>query len=406
MSQEQWSNLGQQFRKFLLGLVSESNQDVKFSNPSEPTPDTSMQRSTYSGQTSNEAQNSTSGNYGSYGGTSSLEPTIYAEIDDFNPGAILKPGNLLVTFQPRKACYQIDPESGDVEFLFSLRRKQGLFLWRAIADREGNIYCSYSGNIIGQEPYQRAIFGTSGGVVRINYRRTDRVVPLAEDSVNVAVGDNVVDPLGMEFLENNRILVADFNGFGGTGFVYIINRFTGVRERTISSSLFIDPIKAVLDNDGFIWVANADQASQDGDVVCIDPNGKQTIIVQRQGKSVGALVDILQSQNPDELILIRDSLPALETSAILIMNKRNGEFDSIITASRGLPRFYSQGYVDGNYLWVAESYENKILRIDLTTRSITQEIDATRIRGGIRGFRSSYDVIESISVIPKDVKQK
>src|SRR4051812_35156530 len=63
-----------------------------------------------------------------------LEPIDEARIADSNPGALLRPGNLLVTYQADKSCYQIDPNSGRMEFLFTIDRRQGLFIWRAIAD--------------------------------------------------------------------------------------------------------------------------------------------------------------------------------------------------------------------------------------------------------------------------------
>ncbi|ASP73856.1 hypothetical protein CDO28_20100 (plasmid) [Sinorhizobium meliloti] len=326
-----------------------------------------------------------------------------ARIADINPGALLRSGRLLMTYQADKSCYQFDPETGEAEFLFTIDRPEGLFIWRALADATGRICCTYSGIIDGPKPFQYSRFGTSGGVLDLNHRKKLGGYPTQYDIRNLIRGSGVCDPLGLEFLDDGDLLVANFNGFGGTGNIVVVDRKLGGIKQTYASKRLVDPIKAVLDDAGSLWVANADQRAQDGELIRIRDGGREEVVLPRQGDGMGALVDVLNYRN--HLVVIRDSLPALETSAVMVVSKDTGEFEVILSAGVGDSKFFSQGFVDGDMLWIAESYNNEIIKYNLASRRVEKRLSIGAFTGPARGIRTSYDVVESISVVPAQIEE-
>ena len=320
-----------------------------------------------------------------------------AEVSFNNPGVILEPGDLLVTHQGEKSCYRVNPKSGRVDFLFTLARQGGLFIWRAIADSTGTIYCSYSGSIGGKDPFQFAGLGTSGGVLSFEHRELSTGMPWLPPTRHLT-DDQLIDPIGFQLLPDGRLLVAEMNNWGGVGSVVFFDQ-SGTRSTLVAGGRLIDPVKAIQDADGIVWIANGNQVTQDGEVIRVDPDGRQSILVPKRGHFSGCMVDVLQSSNPNELVVTRDNLPVLDKSSIEIVDKKSGRRRSLIGAEPGRSRFFSQGDVFNGSLWVAETIEAKLLKIDLETGAI-DALDLRDLLGGIRGVRSSFDVVESVSVVP------
>src|ERR1043165_6252502 len=167
----------------------------------------------------------------------------------FSHAARLKPGHLLLVMLGKLACYQVDPESGAIEYICSLGHEQSPFIWRALVDRDGFIYCTMSGVKDPGSPTRDAIFGMAGAVLRIDHRHADIQA--------IATGATIVDPCGMQLVDNGQLLVCDFNGFGGSGQVYLVDPTTGEARTVAEGGLLKDPVSAFRDEDGVIWVANS-----------------------------------------------------------------------------------------------------------------------------------------------------
>jgi hypothetical protein len=325
-----------------------------------------------------------------------------AEVTFNNPGAFLKPGHLLVTWQRDKSCYQIDPDTGRIEFLFTIGRKSGLFIWRALVDETGTIYCSYSGRIEGEEPFRFAGLGYHGGVIAFEHRELSPEMPWLP-TVRYVAGGEIVDPIGFQRLADGRFLIAEMDDWGRSGSVFFIDG-DGQHKRVVASGgRLVDPVKAVADPDDVVWIANGNQITQDGELLRVDPHGHQTVVVPKRGHFSGCMVDVLHTADAGELVVIRDNLPRLDNSSVEIVEKSTGRSRVLVKAEPGRSRFFSQGDVAGNILWVAESVEAKLLRIELDSGRI-DEIDLSSLLGGARGVRSSFGVLESVSVVPQQLR--
>src|SRR4051812_47414039 len=58
-------------------------------------------------------------------------PPDYQLWGDVNNAANLEEGKLLIVHLAKNRCYLVDPESGDITFLFSLNWGPRTFMWRA-----------------------------------------------------------------------------------------------------------------------------------------------------------------------------------------------------------------------------------------------------------------------------------
>jgi hypothetical protein len=318
------------------------------------------------------------------------------------------PGHLLVVHLAKNYCYQVDPKTGESTFLFSLNwGATRTFFWRAIADVDGSIYCSVSGAVVGLNP-PRAKFHYWGAVAKINHR-LGSITKLAETQIP---GQGVVlDPHGMQLLEGNRLLVCDFQGFKKEGehggAVYLIDRTSGALQVLARSGFFNVPVNALLDSDGILWVASADMTEQnDGEVIRVDKNGKQEVFLPSPGKNSGQVVGILQSYKPEELIIFRCEWPNVRgNSAVFALNKKTAEKRMFFQSSPDDPRFYNtNGDVSGKILWFAESVRKQLIGFDLEREKIIAEIDLGPVVGEARGMIDSYDGLESVTVVPTNVR--
>ncbi len=334
------------------------------------------------------------------------EPTGLSGL--FNQAARLKPGHLLVVHLATNACFQVDPESGQPEYLFTISHEQTPFLWRVLASPEGEIYCTLSGVRRQDSPTKDAAFGLAGAVVRLNTR-------LAEIDV-VSAGSELADPCGMQILDETRLLVCDFSGFGGTGSVYTVDRLTGEVERLAEGGLLADPVSAYRDENGTIWVANSYMhytyghrggviEKDDGEVLAITPDGRQRVVVPRESPATGSIVGIHGAHDPAYVIAVKGDWPVMETGAVLLIEKKSGAIEVLLSASPDEPRFYSTHVgVDGHILWVGESYRKELLGYDLANRKVVHRFDLSGVMGRWHGVASSFEGIESVSVVPRKSK--
>lgn len=327
--------------------------------------------------------------------------TVYPEgkvAGIFNQAARLKPGNLLVTYPPKNQCFQVDPESGTIEILFSLRQDNGPFFWRAVSDSLGHIYCTISGERTPSLPISEAVFGVWGAVVKVNHREA-WVQTLIEGKDN-----GIVDPCGIE-LNGNDLIIADFHQQNAPlGTVYTIDKDTGSKKDLITQGTLNDPCSAFIDDDGTIWVANG-LGDSDGDVFAFNAEGGVRTVFPRRGQGDGCVVGVCRSNVMDEVIVSLVDWPMMITSRILRVNKKSGKCKTIDAASEKEPVFFtSNGVVTGDIFWYGESIvHKKIFGYDLSKNKIVKEIDFAAVMGEYRGVETSYDMIEAISAIPEDL---
>ncbi|MBV9773063.1 MAG: hypothetical protein JO040_03900 [Gemmatimonadetes bacterium] len=348
---------------------------------------------------------------GPYGaGWPEIAPNSAGVVGMFNQAARLRPGHLLVVYLARNAVYQVDPDSGTITYLFTLGHEQNPFLWRVLADREGRIYCTLSGVRSPTSPTRDAVFGMAGVVVRVNLH-------LGEVEA-LAVGDELVDPCGMSLLDDARLLVSDFAGFGDTGAVYTVDRVTGELRTVARGGLLVEPVSTIMDPDGVLWVANSHMhyhyphrggvlEKDDGEVLRIDPDGRQTVVVPRQSPAAGSVVGIHPADDPDYVIAVKGDWPVMESGAVLRVHKASGKVETLLSASREEPRFYSTHVgLSGSILWVGETYRKELLAYDLCEGRVVHTIDMSRLMGPYEGVSSSFEGLESVSVVPLDLREQ
>ncbi|WP_435623177.1 hypothetical protein [Flagellimonas sp.] len=335
-------------------------------------------------------------------------PKDYEIWGDFNNAAVLQSGHLLVVHLTTNRCYMVNPENGEVTFLFSLNWGPKTFFWRAIANPNGNIYCTVSGTISsmsGKIPpgYHApgAKFRYWGAILEVNVR--DGSIKVIGETKVPGKGE-ILDPHGFQILKNGNLLICDYQGFGSGGCIYELDLHGNLEviHRTGST-----PVNAFFD-DGIIWIANAKMDTNDGEIIKFDTNtGKEEVFVPARGFDEGCVVGISASNNSNELILYRCAWPNLNgKSGISILNKESGIVEDIIESSVEDPMFpNTTGAVKDNILWYGECVKKEIIGFDLKKRKIHKKIDFKNIAGGWNGMIDSYDSIESISIIPSKIGQ-
>lgn len=317
-----------------------------------------------------------------------------------NQAARLVEGHLLLVYQRR--CYQVDPETGRITYLFIVRREPSAHLWTALATETGEIYCTVSGAFVMEPPVEQATFGVGGAILRVNPRRNE-VTVLAE-------GGRVVDPLGLE-LHGEQLLVADFGGFGGSGHVALVDTLTGASEVFAEGGYLIDPNMATMDEEGVVWVANSMHRTHDGEIVRIERGNVQEVVYPRHGPGSGIVAGIFPSGSPDRLLFVIIDWPSMVTSAVLSFDKKTYKTTVLLDASPDDPKVYNmRGAVRNGILWIAESYNNLLLGYDLRSEKIVKEIDISGIVGmlkghGVRGVTDSFDFVESLSFVPPQISR-
>jgi hypothetical protein len=315
---------------------------------------------------------------------------------DINRAFPLVSGNLLAISLAKNICFQVDPESGVATFLFSVVWGPRTFFWRAVADRHGEIYLTASGTVTDTQP-QAARFGYWGAVGSLSHRHGGIVTV-----VDTSMDPRVVDPHGIQILADGRMLVSDFVGFGGTGRIYIVHGRTGSIEVLADGGLLTTPVNAIRDDDGFIWVANADMSEgNDGEILRIDPDGRQSVLLPMSGRNSGQIVGMLQHPDKDYLIVFRCDWPWMVHSAVLAVHKKTARTRVLFEGSAAHPKFYNtNGDIAGDMLWFGESVDKEILGYDLRKEEVVSRIDMRPYVGYQRGMVDSYDGIESVTVIP------
>lgn len=317
------------------------------------------------------------------------EKRVYGQC---NTAGLLKPGHLLVVTLPQNVCYQVDPKSGEFTYLFELNWYKGSFLWCVACDKFGDIYCTMSG-LASPPPITNSTFGTWGAIVKVNHRKPS-VKALAESK-------DIVDPYGIQIINDTSLLVSDFGNFGGSGSVYTIDKYSGAFELVANGGRLKEPTSAFMDIDGNIFVANGDQDDQDGEVVKLDVNRKQSVVVPREGHRAGALLGVIPGHNDDHIIAVRNEWDHRMNTKIQLVNKLTLESTTLLSANPNERKFFNTVPVchNGN-LWVAECVQKEILCFDVEKRKITKRIDLSKVMGGYRGMKNSFDAVPCIAVVP------
>lgn len=325
-----------------------------------------------------------------------------------NQATQLKNGAILLAHMG--CCYQLEPETQRITFLFELVREPATYLWACVPDRHGNVYCSVSGTTAANDLYLRqgAQFGSEfGAIVKVNN---------VERRLDVIVEDSVVDPWGMEFINEDHLLFADFDGWGGDadtgqgGSVKIIDVRSGAFEVVAQGGELIDPHMATLDKEGDLWIANAMHQQYDGMVVRIAHGNEQTVVYPRHGPGSGILCGLFPSANEEEVIFVIIDWPYMQKSSVCALNKSTGDVQVLLDASRNEPKIYAMhGAVDsGGILWVPESFDGELIGYDLAKRKIVERIDISSITSralghGVRGVYDSFTFCEGAYSVPNQV---
>ncbi len=387
ISNQDWYLLGQQVRSFLVGLTA---------GPVIPPSSSSMtdEPVIYSPQTT--PSNQSPSWQGSQGPNQSSDLPHENIIGQCNEAGVLRPGHLLITVLPSNCCYQVDPETGSITYLFELNWGPGTLLWHAVPDRRGYIYCTLSG-IRTPPPVVDAEFGKWGGIVRVNH--------LDRDIRTIAERGQVIDPYGIDLTDDGRLLIADFADFGGTGSLYFIDLRSGELRVFAQGGRLIDPVSAVLDDDGSIWVANGDHNSQDGEVLHILPDGNQDVVVPRHGPNSGALLGVVRGPHKDQLIAVKNDWNSRVNSRVMLVNKHTKEVTNLLEASEDARKFFcTLPVVSGHNLWVVECCNKILMKYDILDRRVVKEFDLTPVMGGHRGMRNSFDGVPGVSIVPHNLE--
>jgi Dyp-type peroxidase family len=344
--------------------------------------------------TSNSA---TSGNPTTYGiaqpRKNLLSSNVLLEANQAEP---LRAGHFLIVH--RNHCYQIDRDSGQITFLFSLARNPAAFFWHALPDRSGNIYCTISGSIDEQPPLEVAEFGQWGAVVKVKHT--------SKEIMSLAEGGPVVDPFGVSFAEPDQLLVADMNGWESPGLIYSVDRVNGGIYQVISSDgSFIDPQGIFRDKEGLIWVANADHIHYAGSLIRVEPNGKQTTVMASSGPNTGTICGVFPSIVDDKVLILTIDWPHFARGGLLEVNKRTGAVETLLGATQDAPKVYSNyGEVDSDGIcWLAETFERELVGFHLGRKEIVHRIDLSPILGSVRGFPDSFSFIEGVHIVPPQI---
>ncbi len=329
-----------------------------------------------------------------------------------NQAECLKEGAILLAHMGK--CYQLDLSTKKVTFLFELVRNPHTYLWATVPDQYGNVYCSVSGSTEKNDLYLRqgAKFGSDFGcIVRVDSgnRRLD-----------VIVEETVIDPWGMELLNDHQLLFADMVGWGGgedgeriPGSVKVIDVRSGAFEVLAEGNELIDPHMATLDSDGVLWIANAMHQQYDGSLVRVDPEGKQTMVVPRHGPGSGILCGLFGSSSDQEVIFVTIDWPYMHKSSVCAMDKKTGKVEVLLSASRKSPKVFAMhGAVDPRgIMWIPESYEGELIGYDLKARKVTDVIDISGVTGqalgpSIRGVYDSFTFCEGAYIVPEQLNDR
>ncbi len=135
-------------------------------------------------------------------------------------------------------------------------------------------------------------FGGTGAVIRVDPATGVRTT-VSENS-SPAGGASFSDPTGLELDSAGRIIVADFDAFGGTGGVIRVDPVTGVRTTVSENSSpaggpsFDDPADVAFEADGDILVVDGAAFGGTGGVIRVDPvTGVRTTVSENSSPAGG-----------------------------------------------------------------------------------------------------------------------
>ena len=86
----------------------------------------------------------------------------------------------------------------------------------------------------------------------------------------------------------------------------------------------------------------------------------------------------------------------------MLLNKSSNKLETIFHGTEKDPKFYNtNGWVEGNILWFGESVNKEIFAYNLQKKEIVNVLSVRDVMQSYHGMVSSYDGIESVSVIPE-----
>ena len=126
------------------------------------------------------------------------------------------------------------------------------------------------------------------------------------------------------------------------------------------------------------------------------------IIYDESNIRKGAIIGIVNTDNPNYLIVIRTDWPSHSETALLLLDLRTRKVEPILEASKDSPRFFAHQAVTclNGKLLVVDSYQKELLTIDMDSKKIIKVQSMSKILGAVTGITDSCQTIESIFVIP------
>ncbi|MES0030399.1 hypothetical protein [Mesorhizobium sp. M0040] len=305
-----------------------------------------------------------------------------------------KPGHIIFTMQYDNTCYQLNPSSGVIEFLFEVRQLRKPFLWRAVSDGRGILYASVGGGRFRHGPYDYAVMDRWGGIFSIDFR--SQAVKI------ISVGQHLLMPCFVDILDEDNLLCCGTSDFNSSGAVYSINVRSGAQRFVYSHPRLRDPVSASYDESGDLWIANSDQNTQDGELIRVSPNGEVKAVVPFSGTNTGAVCGVCIPRNDEGVVITKMNWPYMIGGLIAQVSRAGGEIEPIMSSTGESPKFFSTGCaVEGDDVWFAENYSKRIIRYNLKKKNVVREYDVSSLLGGnYQGMRNSYMCVENLSVVP------
>lgn len=330
-----------------------------------------------------------------------------------NARAKLRSGWLLLGVQKDNSVYQWNPETGDAELVCRFLNTP-MLLWRASPLPDGTFYVTMSGTRWPGHPDEVA-FGQGGVILHIDHRN---------ESMTVVPGsDQLQDPSELLVEESGSLLVADFQGFGGTGAIYRIDPATGNRQTILSGEPLKEPVALAVTPNG-MYICNAFMEYSHA----IGPGGQRVkefgailqipaaapaatasalkVVMDESNAPLGVLDSIgFETHDHRYAIVTRNDWPTQEGGAILQWDTVTGVLKPILTNADSINSGATVAFArveqpNLQFAHAADSYGKRMFKIDIAQGEIVDTKPLTDILGPTVGMVSPLETVESLRPIP------
>lgn len=373
----------------------------------------------------NEGDNSTyAGNYELRDIPSNVTPIIPESPNPLdivfmaNSRARLKPGQLLIAIQKDNSIVTYDLKTGKSELVCRFLNTP-MLLWRAVPCRDGTFFCSMSGTRWPGQPGELA-FGQGGALFHVDHRKEELTI--------VGGSEDLKDPGELRLIDDDTLLIGDFQGFGGTGSIYKLDLKKQEKTCIATGGILREPVAFDYNHgDQGLYIANAMMSYSHR----VGPGGKLV-------KEIGAIIRLPETLNlingpPDEngamrrvlevlhdnthvpegvfdsiafedvehrfAIVTRNDWPAQETGALLRFDKTSSTLIPLISASGELAMFSRAEAGPNGIGYAADSYNKLIHTVDIMKGKIIETKSLEQLLGPTIGMVNPVDTVESLRYI-------